>query len=233
MRTYRTAVGPFAERPHFSIGDVERICEEALAKEDLLPATPEPIRIERFLEKHFKVTPDYEDLGVGVLGFSTFNKDGISAIYVSRSLSEDGTQAAERRTRTTFAHEAGHGLLHSHLFAFQEGEMLLFAGDPDVKPTKILCRDDESSHRSGRYSGKWWEYQANLAMGALLLPHPVIDTALAPFLIEQGRLGFRTLDPNQRKAAILAVAEIFDVNPIAAQIRLDSIFQTSSKQPCL
>jgi hypothetical protein len=51
MRTYRATSGPFAERPFFSLEEVDRTCADELRKLGLLPREPEPIRIERFIEK--------------------------------------------------------------------------------------------------------------------------------------------------------------------------------------
>src|SRR3989441_11554119 len=70
----------------------------------------------------FRSTPTYEDLDKGVLGFTQFGRTGVQAIVVARALDEDGTRPAERRIRTTLAHEAGHGLLHAHLFALDRSE---------------------------------------------------------------------------------------------------------------
>jgi hypothetical protein len=63
------------------------------------------------------------------------------------------------------AHEAGHGLLHAYLFVLGETPLNLFDRDSQVDH-KILCRDVQGEERNSRaYDGRWWEFQANRAMG--------------------------------------------------------------------
>src|SRR5260221_6461200 len=114
MMNLRRKSGPFQERPYYEPHEIERICEDALHQVDLFPSSPGPIRIDRFIEKRFDVTPVYEDLDKGILGFTEFGPKGVQLVVVARALDEEGTKAAERRLRTTLAHEARHGLLHDH-----------------------------------------------------------------------------------------------------------------------
>jgi len=65
MRTYRTNAGPVRERPYYKLREIEDICTEALRQVDLYPSTPEPVRIERFIEKRFGVHPEYGELPDG------------------------------------------------------------------------------------------------------------------------------------------------------------------------
>jgi len=233
MRTYRANAGPFRERPYYQLNEVEKMCMDELRGVGLYPETPSPIRIERFLENRFKVTPTYDDLPAGVLGYTIFGEKGVHKIVIARALDAEGTQQAERRIRTTMAHEGGHGLLHTHLFAFSEA--LLF-GEPDEtgKP-KVLCRDElKHSGRTGtaRYDGRWWEYQANMAMSALLMPRPLVQQAIAPFLLTDRLLP--SLAKESRSDVVLKLSEVFDVNPAAARIRLNEIFPISDvNQPSL
>ena len=78
----------------------------------------------------------------GILGLTRFGPKGPVEIVVSRSLSEEGTRVAERRMNSTLAHEAGHILLHGHLFALERraGAHSLFGDDLDEKKQTILCR---------------------------------------------------------------------------------------------
>jgi hypothetical protein len=86
MKNFRAQSGPFRERPFYELREIERICEDALRRVSLLPSDPSPIRIERFVEKYFRVTPAYEDLDDGVLGFTQFGPTGVQAIVVARAL---------------------------------------------------------------------------------------------------------------------------------------------------
>src|SRR5271157_859171 len=126
MKTFRTKNGPFQERPFYSSQEIEQICIDELSSTNLLPSGPEAIRIERFIEKRFGMTPVYEELPPGVLGYTLFGAAGPKKIVVARSLAEEGTPPADRRINTTMAHEAGHCLLHGHLFAIEKSPIGLF-----------------------------------------------------------------------------------------------------------
>src|SRR5689334_7515771 len=110
MKHFRTSRGPFAERPYYTDNEIETICTDELRAVKLLPDRPEAVRIERFIEKRFRVTPEYQDLGEGILGMTQFSSKGVKAVIVARTLEDEGTESAERRIRSTFAHEGGHGL---------------------------------------------------------------------------------------------------------------------------
>lgn len=132
----------FSEKPFYRPEEIDRMCIDELSKVDLLPTAPEPIRVERFIEKRFNVTPVYEELPEGVLGFIEFCSKGVKGITVSRSLSEEDSIVAERRIKTTLAHEVGHGLLHTHLFILGRNPEPLFDEDINSKKPKILCRNN-------------------------------------------------------------------------------------------
>ena len=221
-------------KPFFTQKDFEQICQGALEKHGLFPSEPTPIRIDRFVEKHFNVLPAYENLPVGLLGFTLFGPQGVEEIVVSKTLDEQGTHVAERRLRTTLAHESGHGLLHAHLFA--QGTRLgsLFRDGLDPCSSKILCRpgdiygSETSGMRKPRY--RWWEYQANQAMVTLLLPKSLVRTALTSILMPQGVLGTLILPSARREAAIRLIADTFDVNPVVAKLRLEALFPLAAER---
>ena len=146
------------------LGEIDEICLEALKSQSLLPSKPAPIRIERFVEKQFRTPLRYEDLGPDNLGCTIFNSSGaVEAILVSRSLEEQNTTPARRRVRSTVAHEAGHGLLHGPLFI---GDNFPDRGE---NQRRILCRSEDILVETQRsYRGRWWEFQANQAIGESL-----------------------------------------------------------------
>lgn len=227
MRTYRSTRGPFPERPFFSQEEIEVLCYEELTKVGLMPAQPEAIRIERFIEKRFKISPMYEELPPGVLGFTRFNpKTGVEAIIIARSLAEEETRTAERRINSTLAHEAGHGLLHAHLFVDSAQAKQLFGDEYDPKTPKILCRDElAGTGRKTSYDGRWWEFQANQTIGALLMPKKLLESALAGDVLKSaGTFGLPQIKPNDRAKAVGILSKVFNVNPAAAKIRLDQLF---------
>jgi hypothetical protein len=230
MKTYRAKSGPFSERPHFEPSEIDRICADELRKEGLYPNSPEAIRIDRFVEKRFGVVPQYEDLPGGVLGFTKFTKKGVEAIVVATALDAEKGKVADRRVRTTLAHEAGHGLLHAYLFALDEKPLHLFDADSH-SDHKILCRDVQGEDRKSRaYDGRWWEFQANRAIGGLLCPRALVQEAVKPFLVPSGSLGALTLDEKRREEAARALADIFDVNTIVAKIRVTELYPAETGQ---
>jgi Zn-dependent peptidase ImmA (M78 family) len=221
VRKVPTPSGPFPFQLYFEdLGEIDEICLEALKRQSLLPSKPVPIRIERFVEKQFKTALRYEDLGPENLGCTIFNSSGaVEAILVSRSLEEQNTTPARRRVRSTVAHEAGHGLLHGSLFTGDN-----FA-DRGGTQRLILCRSEDILLETSRsYRGRWWEFQANQAIGSLLLPRPLMDAFLDQSGIELDSSGSRILTPVQRESLAKKAAASFDVNPIVVRIRLDSLF---------
>jgi hypothetical protein len=229
MKTIRSKSGPVGERPHFKPSEIDRICSDELRKHGLFPSSPQPVRIDRFVEKRFGVVPQYEDLPDGVLGYTKFSKNGVNGIVISAALDAEGTKVAERRIRTTLAHESGHGLLHAYLFALDVKPLHLFDDDSHSNH-QILCRDVQGEERKGRnYDGRWWEFQANRAIGGLLCPRPLVQEALQRFFVHVGLLG-EVIDENRREEAVRALAQIFDVNPIVAKIRLTEMCPPSTGQ---
>ena len=217
--------------PFFPTTEFERICENALRQHGLLPLHPTPIRIDRFVEKHFRTQPTYEHLPAGLLGYTSFGPRGVEAIVVSQAFDDEGTAIAERRLRTTLAHESGHGLFHTELFAVETPPQSLFGGTPPPDRPSILCRSGDvtgsempPNHRPSRL-----EYQANKAIGALLLPRSLVRSALASLLVPRGALNKPTLLAARRDEAIRLVAETFDVNPVVARLRLGAVFPEAAE----
>ena len=231
MRKVPTPLGPFPFQLYFEdLGEIDAICLDALKAQSLLPSWPAPIRIERFVEKQFKTALRYEDLGPENLGCTIFNSSGaVEAILVSRSLEEQNTTPARRRVRSTVAHEAGHGLLHGPLFA-----EVNFPSPQEAPAGKnqrlILCRSEDilvDTQRPNRV--RWWEFQANQAIGSLLLPAMLVTAFLDESGVRPDSSAIRLLSPVQRKALERKGASTFDVNPIVFRIRLELLFSSKEK----
>lgn len=224
MKNFRSKGGPIPIRTYYPLHEIEEICISELQKLELLPLEPEPIRIDRFIEKRFNTSPQYEQLPDGLLGFTKFGSKGVESIFISQSLDEEGSQVSERRLRTTLAHEAGHGLLHAYLFALGKQMRSIFGEEHDNTP-RVLCRNIYGAEKASReYNGQWWEYQANMMMGSLLLPKALIYKAITPYLKTQGLLGGMVLDSAKKELAVKSLANIFNVNPMVVKIRLDQLF---------
>jgi len=229
MKSFRARKGPFVTRPYYTDAEIENICSDELQKAGLFPSQPGPVRIDRFIEKRFGVSYEYDDLPQGVLGYTRFSKIGVKQIVVARAL-DSSSVTNDRRVRSTLAHEAGHGLLHAHLFALS-GQSSLFPEGQGASP-RVLCRDEIPSKDGKKYAG-WWEYQANKAIGGLLVPNRLARMALDQFLEPAGLLGLRALPQERRAEAISTLAELFDVNPAVATIRIDSLFPSNPIQQSL
>jgi hypothetical protein len=238
MKSFRATSGPFEQQLHFTTEEIDRMCRDALAEEKLLPSQPEAIRIERFVEKRFRCTVSYEDFDPGVLGCTLFSANGaVKLISVAKRL-DDGTEAGNRRVRSTMAHEAGHGTMHASLFlpTLSQGRLNLGAQERenlDFQKRRILCRDTDVREGVGGkrpYDGRWWEWQANRAIGGLLLPRVLVEIAVSDCLDRAAVTGRPKLSEVRRETAVAQVVEIFDVNPIVARIRLGEIFPVTDSQ---
>lgn len=226
MRSYRSSSSPFGtEAVYYDDKDIELACADALREAKLFPDEPQPIRIERFIEKRFGVHAEYEAMDQGVLGYTRFGKKGPEALYLSKELSEDSSVHAARRLRSTVAHEGGHMLLHGHLFALEAPVSgSIFEAHPDFTRTRILCRDEKKGGRP------WWEIQANKCIPALLLPKPLVAMAVEPFLSARGSFGAKSIADDKREQAARELARIFDVNPQAVGYRLDALYPREGGQ---
>jgi hypothetical protein len=232
MKNLKAQSGPFVERPFFKEGEIEATCEAELIKANLYPASPGPVRIDRFIEKRFSVTPSYEELPTGILGLTRFNSQGVAAIVVAEALDTENSVVAERRIRTTLAHEAGHALFHTYLFVLAP-RTPLFGDSTDPNQPKVLCREGADGATQGRYNGQWWEYQANCAIGGLLLPGRLVRKALEQYFVTTGTLGLMSFDHSRLEHATRTLAEVFDVNPVVARIRIKQLYPEQSGQMLL
>ena len=231
MKRFPAKSGPYPIRLVFETDEIDAMCSEELRQANLLPAKPGAVRIERFVEKRFTQDVGFEDLPSGCMGYTAFAKDGsILAVRVSSLIVEDETIAAERRVRSTWAHEAGHCLLHPLLFIEEATPGL---GDiqnaaTPVKERRFMCRagDIHPVTHDGfkKYDGRWWEWQANRAIGGFLLPKQLVLQAVEPFLKRALVTGSPQLPVGARPEAEKKLAEVFDVNPVAVRIRLQEMF---------
>ena len=137
---------------------------------------------------------------------------------------------------STLAHESGHILFHGYLFALKylEGSRSLFGEDMDVSDRTVLCREETISGSQvqpsrSRYDGRWWEFQANMVIGALLLPRPLVEMALEGVLASPSVLGMRNLPHERHEEAAQLLSDAFDVNPIVARIRIQEIFPDANQ----
>ena len=211
------AASPFApKRPYFDGREFDQIARSALAEAGCLPEAPGPVRIERFIEKRFGITPRYKPRPPSELGVSLFGEQGVDGVIVSSSIER-------RRQNSTLAHEAGHLLLHTGFITC--GIRALKKAQPlggvreDVRG--LLCKDKPPG-----YSGQWWEFQANQMIGPLLLPRDPVAAALRDggMLVPHGTMGGEAVDGSRWAEAAALLSRIFDVHPVVARLRLEGIW---------
>lgn len=233
MKTSRATAGRFQIRLSFSTEEIDDICLEALEKSGYMPEKPEAIRVDRFVEKYFQCNAGYEDLPQGAMGYTLFNEKGkVLEVRVSNKL-EDGKQSSERRVRSTWAHEAGHCLLHPTLFIEEQGQPTFSQTEgrnTNIEGRKILCRDNDIKPTGRAYDGRWWEWQANRCIGGLLLPKKLAREALSDLLVDSVVTKSPSLPPANRIEAEKRLSEVFDVNPVVARIRLNEMFPNTKGQ---
>ena len=86
-----------------------------------------------------------------------------------------------------------------------------------VGDSGFLCRGEAGVESTPKY--EWWEYQANMAMSALLLPWPLVTEAAKPFATAYAEAAPLDRDAVTEQAAA-ALAEVFDVNQVMIRFRL-------------
>lgn len=236
MSLASNAAGPFCRRLYLPDDHIERICREALASVDLLPESPGPVRIDRFIFLSFGFEEEYKALPAHIMGCAKFTRNGLCRIIVNQDLAEQDDAVSRVRVRSTLAHEAGHGLFHTPLFIekLERDAMtrLLDGGEgifDSVSNEGFMCRAEAGMAEVPKF--EWWEYQANLAMAALLLPlHLVVEAARAHLpKVLSGAGTFET----RVAAAERDLAALFKVSRRMVSIRLGKWWLDQATQPSL
>jgi hypothetical protein len=230
MNTKQDRTSPFGLKIWMTKPEMDKICLDELRKsKKYLPEDPGPINIERFLESYLGVTVDYQDLGEGFLGCAMFAESGKPIRVIVSGHLESDEKPTQRRLRSTLAHEAGHCIFHPALFMSGNPQSDLFDQDVNMKQGKILCRDN-SVGTGKQFDGRWWEYQANRAIGGFLLPRPLLDKALEDLLDYSPITETKSLSSSTFDSAVDLVAETFDVNPVVASYRLSELYKSDGNQ---
>ena len=107
-------------------------------------------------------------------------KVSINKDLTGAALDDDETQPGILgRWRATVAHEATHVMVHRCLFNLNEDQRSLFAeleaAEPEVKHLQRCMKRDVLFRGSG--TSDWREIQANMGMGALLMPRALFVVA--------------------------------------------------------
>lgn len=225
---------PFGIELRFERAEIDQMCVDELEKAKALPATPGPTNIESFIGKHFCKDYRYEDLPEGVLGVTAFEPNGgIKFVGVSSKL-DDESPSAEHRIRSTWAHEAGHCMLHPILFMrdpSNRAQVFWEQGSANItSDRRFLCRDQDFKLQSANcgYDGRWWEWQANRCIGGFLLPKFLVIRSLEKLLRPSRVTNIPELPEENRSRAESLVSQVFNVSMAASKIRLAEFFPHGS-----
>lgn len=209
----------------FEDGEIDTIVERELNLSGLMPTRLNPVvDIERFVEQHLGVAMDqYAELDAEVLGVTSFVGGRRPSIDINKDLTgaaidrEDPFLGVLGRWRATIAHEAGHVLLHTVLFAQSSANLDLFAArDLETSGTQRCLKRDLGS--SG--SADWREFQANQAMASLLMPRSLFAEVVRS-LLDEAFPGHRGPASEEMLTTLsLTAAQTFKVSRQAARIRI-------------
>ena len=226
MKKFRARDG--TDRLWFETWEIEAICDEELRKSNLAPSPENPIvEIERLVEQHLRAQLDLTaPLPAGVLGQTSFDRTGPIVVAVNRELTEEmeelATTGSLGRWRATLAHEAGHVILHRHLYYIDPRQGQLLETHAEA-PTLMRCLSRDVSFASG--SSDWREVQANQAMAALLMPQDLFLQLAKKLCGEQSFGATRKIQQDSPLATSLtkSMADAFAVSRTAAAIRLSTL----------
>lgn len=221
--------GPFLE--YFFIPDkrIERLAEERLTTVGLMPSSPGPVAVEKYCDRRWGFAEDYVELPKGVLGKAEFSENGLESIHVNRAL-DDSSPIGIIRTRSTIAHEIGHGELHEEKFIAKlihdhaQGDFFLkpTTSSASAKRVATVCRENQIF---GYNKDEWWEIQANKFMAALLMP---------PSLLRQVFDEWNTEFPREEWPPIYSlddvIADTFKVSQQMANIAAKRLWERQAKE---
>ena len=197
------ATGRFAGRPVYRRPVIDEACENIVAGflRERHGAVSYPVSTDDLVvlvERETEFLDLFADLDVHggeVEGVTVFEPGRKPVVRISARLTLDPCRV--NRFRSTLAHEYGHILLHG--FLAEDG------------PPRPVPED-----RAGAFD--WMEWQANYAIGALLMPRTALADAVA-------RLDGDPVPPragsSRGRTMISAVSQGFEVSRAAARVRLE------------
>jgi hypothetical protein len=221
--------GPFLESFFIPDKRIERIAEERLTSLGLMPSSPGPVSVEKYCDRRWGFAEDYVDLQAGVLGEAVFSENGLVSIRVSQAL-DDSSPIGVIRTRSTIAHEIGHGELHEEKFIAKiihdntQGDFFIkpTASSASAKRVATVCRENQIF---GYNKDEWWESQANKFMAALLMPPTLLRQVFDDWSNEYQPQDWPPIFPLD-----FVIADTFKVSQQMASIAAKRLWEMKSKQ---
>ena len=207
--------------------DAEALLEEFFRARGVQvePAIP----IEDIIEKHLKLSIDFDDLhevlGVPKVGPESDIQGAIwvdrGEIWIDENLDPDESPSNENRYRFTLAHEGGgHWRLHRPYLFTDASQGSLF-GRPSQPP--LVCRKSQAKERA--------EWQADFYAACLLMPRALVFEAWRqqfgtdkPYIYnDDDRMITNGLINHVLQERVRPLAQQFQVSPIAMRIRAQKL----------
>lgn len=217
MRHYPDPINPALRIPFYERREIERITWDELSTTGQATDEPGPVCMETFCMRRYRVGFDYTELPDDVCGEIVFSLKGVEKIRLRREFGESISRGWYLMGRTTAAHETGHAILHASEIVPE------LAAPGATYRHRCGAGDIEAEYeRMGSFTRhRALEWQANAAMGCLLLPRPAVLRALEtsttsgiPAVVRSEGLGFcRDL-----------LAETFDTSRDVALYRMLNLF---------
>jgi hypothetical protein len=215
--------GPFPIRLWFDEVEFEEVAEATLRRHGLFPDEPGPINIELLVDLEFGFGYHFADLPHGQLGKITFGEDGPVELVLNSRLDHPDQRKINHICRATLAHEVGHGLLHGRLFE------LLWQQHRARERGDSSLEESQACLQAGPGDSRWWEYQANRVMAALLVPRDLLRMAVA-------RTTLADKPPHRWSKGDLMVliehiSDCFNVGRALAERRLNRVYNLQAPRP--
>ena len=231
VKSWPDRSGRFGVRLYFEAHEFEEMMDDlrARAGTDVFKEGS-GIDIDLVLLRAFGLEADYVDLPADVLGRTVFDRMGNARVELNRDLDRAASSddLAQRRLRTTLAHEVGHVACHSTLFIEDTKTMSLFPEDGSRGQEGILCREasvgTHGEYEDRRYRGEWWEYQANQCMAAVLLPRELFREKANGAVESMGAKSFKeALLRGSGEKVLRLLADCFNVSQEAVFYRMQEL----------
>lgn len=236
VRMVPDRTGRFAERPHYTVDELDRECERLVSaflrkkRGDVrFPIATDDLHV--LIEQQDASLDAYADLsafGEDVEGVTEFFPDKGPMVSISERLANDGRR--ENRLRTTLTHEFGHVHFHRYLWAEKFISGRLF--ERKSLENKAICKRDTILNAS-QYD--WMEWQAGFVSGAILMPASHVRRLVTDYCQPRGLHGAVYVGSDHGRALVGAIMEQFAVSEDAARIRLLklNLVAESDRQPSL
>lgn len=232
MKEYRGPAGD--RRLWFDPGEIDDMMVDELRRARLLPDPAQEdisVDVEAFIEGYLRLPFDLSaELAPEVLGVTDFVPGREPKISINRDLTgsaldqEDATPGLVGRWRATVAHEACHVLLHRILFEVDDLQIGLFSKQEQDPAPEQLMRCLKRDVGFDRPASDWREVQANMGMGALLMPKPTFLAAVDQELVRLDATNMPvSAGSPQHDRLVGQLARRFTVSKQAARIRLTSL----------